>query len=93
MVKDMETNLKQNPSLIHVATSRHLTYLPMFPQVKTGVVMNILGVLATSLAMNTWGIAMFDLGTYPTWAHTINKTAFATDRHDSSFQLLNATLG
>lgn len=92
MVKDMVTNPKQHPSLKHVATSHHLTYLPMFPQVKTGIVMNILGILVVSLAMNTWGVAMFDLGTYPTWAHTINKTALATDVHFSSVQSLNATL-
>lgn len=41
--------------------------------------MNILGIMAVSLAMNTWGIAMFDLGAYPEWAHPANKSALATD--------------
>uniref|UniRef100_A0A673XJC9 Solute carrier family 13 member 3 n=1 Tax=Salmo trutta TaxID=8032 RepID=A0A673XJC9_SALTR len=36
--------------------------------VKTGFVMNILGILSVSLAMNTWGRAMFSLETYPDWA-------------------------
>lgn len=43
--------------------------------------MNILGILAVSLALNTWGVAMFDLGTYPEWAHPVNKSAFANDVH------------
>uniref|UniRef100_A0A3Q3W6M9 Uncharacterized protein n=1 Tax=Mola mola TaxID=94237 RepID=A0A3Q3W6M9_MOLML len=67
-------------------------HLMVKDMVKTGIVMNILGILVVSLAMNTWGVAMFDLGTYPTWAHTINKTALATDVHFSSVQSLNATL-
>lgn len=43
------------------------------PQVKTGLVMNILGILCVSLAINTWGVAMFNLTDNPDWAHT-NKT-------------------
>ncbi|XP_075898210.1 Na(+)/dicarboxylate cotransporter 3 [Nelusetta ayraudi] len=57
---------------------------------RTGVVMNILGIMAVSLALNTWGIAMFDLGTYPEWAHPVNKSALATDAHLSVLSL-NAT--
>lgn len=59
-------------------------------QARTGVVMNILGIMAVSLALNTWGIGMFDLGTYPEWAHPINKSALATDAHLSVLSL-NAT--
>ena len=47
------------------------------PQVKTGVVMNILGVLCVSLAMNTWGQVMFDLNTYPDWARPLNVSTVA----------------
>lgn len=61
------------------------------PQVKTGFVMNILGVLAVALAMNTWGVAMFDLNTFPEWARPMNKSAVLTDVHFSSGQSLNAT--
>uniref|UniRef100_A0A3Q2DFU9 Solute carrier family 13 member 3 n=1 Tax=Cyprinodon variegatus TaxID=28743 RepID=A0A3Q2DFU9_CYPVA len=57
--------------------------------VKTGFVMNILGILSVSLAMNTWGIAMFNLSTYPEWAHSINNTAAI---HLSSIKSVNATL-
>ncbi|XP_068601399.1 Na(+)/dicarboxylate cotransporter 3 [Brachionichthys hirsutus] len=42
--------------------------------VKTGIVMNILGILAVSLAINTWGAAMFDLKTYPEWASPGNHS-------------------
>ncbi|KAM9342415.1 Na(+)/dicarboxylate cotransporter 3 [Pholidichthys leucotaenia] len=58
--------------------------------VKTGIIMNILGVLSVSLAMNTWGLAMFNLSTYPEWAHPINKTtlALATSVPLSSMQHL-----
>ncbi|XP_034094429.1 LOW QUALITY PROTEIN: solute carrier family 13 member 3 [Gymnodraco acuticeps] len=61
-------------------------HLMVKDMVKTGIVMNILGILCVSLAMNTWGVAMFDLNSYPEWAHPINKTL--SDVHLA----LNATL-
>ncbi|XP_033992006.1 solute carrier family 13 member 3 [Trematomus bernacchii] len=64
-------------------------HLMVKDMVKAGIVMNILGVLCVSLAMNTWGVAMFDLNSYPEWAHPINKTL--TDVHLSHLAL-NATL-
>uniref|UniRef100_A0A3B5AZJ4 Solute carrier family 13 member 3 n=1 Tax=Stegastes partitus TaxID=144197 RepID=A0A3B5AZJ4_9TELE len=67
-------------------------HLMVKDMVRTGIVMNILGVLSVALAMNTWGIAMFDLNSYPEWAHPINKTALFTDKHISSVQPFNATL-
>lgn len=60
----------------------------LFSQVRTGVVMNILGILSVSLAMNTWGVAMFDLNAYPEWAHHMNRST----THLSPSQSLNATL-
>ncbi|XP_041860534.1 solute carrier family 13 member 3 isoform X2 [Melanotaenia boesemani] len=65
-------------------------HLMVKDMVKAGFVMNILGILSVSLAMNTWGVAMFSLNTYPEWAHSINKTAVITNL--SSIQPLNATL-
>ncbi|XP_070591121.1 Na(+)/citrate cotransporter [Erythrolamprus reginae] len=42
--------------------------------VKTGIVMNIIGVICVSLAINSWGRAMFRLDTFPSWANdTIGK--------------------
>uniref|UniRef100_A0A8C7ZW84 Solute carrier family 13 member 3 n=1 Tax=Oryzias sinensis TaxID=183150 RepID=A0A8C7ZW84_9TELE len=52
-------------------------HLMVKDMVKTGFVMNILGILSVSLAMNTWGVAMFNLHSYPEWAHPVNKTAIA----------------
>ncbi|KAL6119383.1 slc13a3 [Pungitius sinensis] len=67
-------------------------HLMVKDMVKTGVVMNILGILSVTLAMNTWGVAMFDLNTYPEWAHHMNKSAVVTDVHPSAILPLNATL-
>lgn len=90
MVKDMVTNSPQYVNLEHVAL-HHLTswFLFLLSQVKTGFFMNILGILSVSLALNTWGIAMFDLNSYPEWAHPINKTALISNVHIPS---VNTTL-
>ncbi|XP_029012643.1 solute carrier family 13 member 3 [Betta splendens] len=64
-------------------------HLMVKDMVKTGFVMNVLGVLSVSLAMNTWGVAMFDLNTYPEWAAPTNRSAAV---HFASVQSLNATL-
>ncbi|TNN73332.1 Solute carrier family 13 member 3 [Liparis tanakae] len=67
-------------------------HLMVKDMVKTGIVMNILGILCVTLAMNTWGVAMFDLNSYPEWANPMNKSAGVTDVHLSLVQSLNATL-
>ncbi|NXD41353.1 S13A5 protein, partial [Copsychus sechellarum] len=38
--------------------------------VKSGIVMNIIGVLSVTLAINTWGRPMFQLDTFPAWANS-----------------------
>lgn len=45
--------------------------------VRTGLLMNLMGVLLLSLAMNTWAQTVFQLGTFPDWAniHSANITA------------------
>jgi len=35
---------------------------------KAGFVMNLICILTTWVAMNTYGVAMFSLSTYPEWA-------------------------
>ncbi|NXT76610.1 S13A5 protein, partial [Zapornia atra] len=45
----------------------HIRVLDM---VKSGIVMNIIGVLCVTLAINTWGRRMFELDTFPTWANS-----------------------
>ncbi|NXU33500.1 S13A5 protein, partial [Drymodes brunneopygia] len=37
--------------------------------VRTGIVMNIIGVICVTLAINTWGKPMFGLDTFPAWAN------------------------
>ncbi|XP_042321866.1 solute carrier family 13 member 3 [Sceloporus undulatus] len=48
---------------------------------RTGVLMNLMGVLLLSLAINTWGMSIFQLGTYPAWAniHSNNATTLLVD--------------
>ncbi|XP_061487382.1 Na(+)/dicarboxylate cotransporter 3 isoform X2 [Rhineura floridana] len=43
---------------------------------RTGLLMNLMGVLLLSLAINTWAMSIFQLGTYPAWAniHSENTT-------------------
>lgn len=38
-------------------------------QVKAGFILNIIGILTVNLAINTWGYAMFNMGTFPQWAN------------------------
>ncbi|XP_041750646.2 solute carrier family 13 member 5 isoform X2 [Coregonus clupeaformis] len=45
-------------------------YLKVSDMAKTGIVMNIIGILCITLAINSWGRAMFNLDTFPSWANT-----------------------
>ncbi|XP_032365987.1 solute carrier family 13 member 5 isoform X1 [Etheostoma spectabile] len=44
-------------------------YLKVADMARTGIVMNIIGILCITLAINSWGKAMFDLDTFPAWAN------------------------
>ncbi|XP_055022974.1 Na(+)/citrate cotransporter isoform X1 [Boleophthalmus pectinirostris] len=44
-------------------------YLKVADMAKTGIVMNIIGILCITLAINSWGKAMFNLNTFPSWAN------------------------
>ncbi|XP_074144638.1 Na(+)/dicarboxylate cotransporter 3 isoform X1 [Sminthopsis crassicaudata] len=60
--------------------------------VRTGLLMNLAGVLLLNLAMNTWAQSIFQLGTFPAWAedHTSNVTALLLDVYNTTRQpLLN----
>ncbi|XP_051960862.1 solute carrier family 13 member 5a isoform X1 [Xyrauchen texanus] len=46
-------------------------YLKVSDMAKTGIVMNIIGILSITLSINSWGKAIFSLDTFPSWA---NKT-------------------
>ncbi|CAG01074.1 unnamed protein product, partial [Tetraodon nigroviridis] len=45
-----------------------LTLPSHLSQVKAGIGTNVIGVLATLLAVATWGVPLFSLDTYPDWA-------------------------
>ncbi|XP_006863351.1 PREDICTED: solute carrier family 13 member 5 isoform X4 [Chrysochloris asiatica] len=45
-------------------------FLPIFASMmKTGLMMNIIGVFCVFLAVNTWGRVIFDLDNFPDWAN------------------------
>ncbi|KAG7243139.1 hypothetical protein INR49_016514 [Caranx melampygus] len=44
-------------------------YLKVADMAKTGIVMNIIGILCITLAINSWGKAMFNLDSFPVWAN------------------------
>ncbi|NWZ67664.1 S13A5 protein, partial [Acrocephalus arundinaceus] len=45
-------------------------HIHVWDMVRTGIVMNIIGVCCVTLAINTWGRPMFGLDTFPAWANT-----------------------
>ncbi|XP_056267813.1 solute carrier family 13 member 2-like [Pseudoliparis swirei] len=46
--------------------------LKVMDMVKTGFVLNVIGILTVNLGINTWGYAIFDLGTIPHWVNVTN---------------------
>ncbi|XP_063813466.1 solute carrier family 13 member 2-like [Pseudophryne corroboree] len=47
--------------------------LKVVDMAKAGFMLNILGVLVITLAINSWGFYMYDLGTFPSWANFTGK--------------------
>ncbi|KAK7882091.1 hypothetical protein WMY93_028265 [Mugilogobius chulae] len=47
--------------------------LKVIDMVKTGSMLNVIGIVTINLAINTWGVAMFDLDTFPDWANVTVK--------------------
>ncbi|XP_058143160.1 Na(+)/dicarboxylate cotransporter 3 isoform X4 [Dasypus novemcinctus] len=58
--------------------------------VRTGILMNLMGVLLLSLAMNTWAQTIFQLGTFPDWAdtHSANVTALPPTFTNNTLRIL-----
>ncbi|XP_034028940.1 solute carrier family 13 member 3 [Thalassophryne amazonica] len=67
-------------------------HLMVKDMVKTGIGLNVMGILSISLAMNTWGTAMFNLNMYPEWAQHVNTSTAITDLQFPSVPVLNATV-
>ncbi|KAG8450691.1 hypothetical protein GDO86_003098 [Hymenochirus boettgeri] len=47
-------------------------HLRVSDMVKTGIIMNFIGIICTTIAINTWGRPMFSLDTFPNWANNTN---------------------
>ncbi|XP_077397070.1 solute carrier family 13 member 2-like isoform X2 [Festucalex cinctus] len=43
--------------------------LKVMDMAKAGFILNFLGVITINIGINTWGVAMFDLNTFPSWAN------------------------
>ncbi|XP_061902680.1 solute carrier family 13 member 2-like [Entelurus aequoreus] len=43
--------------------------LKVMDMVKAGLMLNIIGILTINVGINTWAYAMFDMGTFPSWAN------------------------
>ncbi|XP_071756733.1 solute carrier family 13 member 2-like [Centroberyx gerrardi] len=46
--------------------------LKVMDMAKAGFILNFLGVITINIALNTWGAAMFQLNTFPSWANVTN---------------------
>ncbi|XP_047396828.1 Na(+)/dicarboxylate cotransporter 3 isoform X2 [Sciurus carolinensis] len=57
---------------------------------RTGLLMNVMGVLLLSVAMNTWAQSIFQLGTFPDWAnaHSANISELPLNLTNSTFRTL-----
>lgn len=56
----------------HYSVQINFFYVVLFLclfQAKTGFILNFVGVITINIAINTWGAAMFQLNTFPSWAN------------------------
>ncbi|XP_069507409.1 Na(+)/dicarboxylate cotransporter 3 isoform X1 [Ambystoma mexicanum] len=76
------------PNSIAFATG-HLMVKDM---ARTGLVMNLMGVLILSLAMNTWAISIFQLSTIPDWVQLppVNSTVETATIHNITSNPFNS---
>ncbi|XP_077579566.1 solute carrier family 13 member 2-like isoform X2 [Stigmatopora nigra] len=47
--------------------------LKVMDMAKAGFILNFLGVFTINIGINTWGVAMFDLNNFPSWANVTKK--------------------
>lgn len=59
--------IKQRPPRLHKNWHTQVLFC-LFPQAKAGLGMNILAVTVLVICINTYGVVMFDLSTFPDWA-------------------------
>uniref|UniRef100_A0A673IXS2 Solute carrier family 13 member 2-like n=1 Tax=Sinocyclocheilus rhinocerous TaxID=307959 RepID=A0A673IXS2_9TELE len=81
--KDLQSYKAQSPIqkeifyLTEITLQKAFSYgnLKVLDMAKVGFILNIIGILSINLGINTWGMAMFNLGTFPAWANTTNATS------------------
>ena len=49
-------------------------FLAFVPQVKAGLGVNVIGLVIVMVDINTWGVSLFHLDTFPAWAKVSNIT-------------------
>lgn len=49
-------------------------FLAYVLQVKAGLGVNVIGLVIVMVAINTWGVSLFHLDTFPAWAKVSNIT-------------------
>ncbi|XP_034269743.1 Na(+)/dicarboxylate cotransporter 3 [Pantherophis guttatus] len=56
---------------------------------RTGLLMNLMGICLLSLAINTWAMSIFQLGSFPSWAniHMENATTLLEDAQNITLNL------
>ncbi|KAJ8258153.1 hypothetical protein GJAV_G00193740 [Gymnothorax javanicus] len=67
-------------------------HLMVKDMVKTGAMMNAVGILVVCLAVNTWGMHMFNLSTFPDWAVRLNTSSAVVHPHNLTVLHLNSTV-
>lgn len=70
------SGLDQGPNLFFYV----VLFLCLF-QAKTGFILNFVGVITINIAINTWGVAMFQLNTFPSWANVTRAPWIWTQRN------------
>ncbi len=60
---------------IFMKINEWIIVFPFCLKAKAGFILNIIGILCINLGINTWGMALFNLGTFPSWANATNITS------------------
>lgn len=55
-------------------TQNDQRFLACALQVKAGLGVNVIGLVIVMVAINTWGVSLFHLDTFPAWAKVGNIT-------------------
>lgn len=70
-----ELNVKIQFETMFVKINKWIILFSFCLKAKAGFILNIIGILCINLGINTWGMALFNLGTFPSWANATNVTS------------------